>query len=180
MKHKKLIIDFAIVFLSIGATYLMSKYHLVYKLEHIIISDYILAFIAGMFFISFFTVIPASYILINLLGSNEPLVVALIAGMGAVAGDLIIFIFVKNRFSHSFFSIFNFREDHWIHKLKEYKFIKILMPVIGAAIIASPFPDEIGVSLMGAARMKKRYFIPISYILNFVGIYILLVVSETV
>ena len=178
MKYKKIAIDILIIFFSIGATYLMSKYHLVYKLEHVITSEYILAFMAGMLFISFFTVIPASFILINLIGNNDPIVIALIAGMGAVIGDLLIFIFVKDRFSHSIFDFINFKKDNWLDKLKENKAIKILLPVIGAAIIASPFPDEIGVSLMGACRIKKRYFIPISYALNSVGIYLLLLASK--
>lgn len=180
MKYKKIVIDFLIIFFSIGATYLMSKYHLVYKLEQVITSEYILAFMAGALFISFFTVVPASYILINLISNNDPVIIAMIAGLGAVIGDLLIFLFIKDRFSHSIFDFINFKKDNWINKLKENKVIKILLPVIGAAIIASPFPDEIGVALMGACRMKKRYFIPISYALNSVGIYILLLVGGSI
>jgi hypothetical protein len=40
----------------------------------------------------------------------------------------------------------------------------------GAVIIASPFPDEIGVSLMGMARMSGLAFVALTYVLNAAGI----------
>ena len=49
--------------------------------------------------------------------------------------------------------------------------------MIGAIIIASPFPDEIGVSLMGISKMKTYQFILISFLLNAIGIF--LVVSAS-
>ena len=52
-----------------------------------------------------------------------------------------------------------------------------MLPVIGAIIIASPLPDELGVSLMGMSQMKASRFILLSYILNSIGIF--LVVSAS-
>ncbi len=178
MINKNIIIDILIITLSLLATYLMAEFSVVLVLEKAITSDYVLALIAGIFFISFFTVVPAGYILINLIGDNDMFTIALIAGMGAVIGDLLIFVFVKNRFSNNLFSLFHFRQDGAVKRLKENKIIRIFLPVLGAAIIASPLPDEIGVALMGASRIKKRFFIPMSYVLNSVGIYILLIISK--
>lgn len=53
----------------------------------------------------------------------------------------------------------------------------IIMP-IGAIIIASPFPDELGVSLIGLSKLSTGKFILLSYILNSIGIF--LVVSASV
>ena len=42
--------------------------------------------------------------------------------------------------------------------------------MLGALIIASPLPDELGLAMMGVARIKLRVLIPISLVLNFAGI----------
>lgn len=180
MKYRKIIIDLSIAASSLLATYLMARFGLLLRLEHAVANDLIIAFMAGMFFISFFTVVPASYILISLLADSNPLFISLIAGIGAVFGDLLIFLFIKNRVSHSFFSFFNFKKSNWTERLKKNRAIRILLPVIGAAIIASPLPDEIGVSLMGVSRIKKRHFIPISFALNAAGIYLLLRIGKAI
>jgi hypothetical protein len=54
------------------------------------------------------------------------------------------------------------------------------MPTIGAIIIISPFPDEIGVALMGLTRMNKLSFLVLTYILNSVGIFILALVARAI
>lgn len=102
------------------------------------------------------------------------------AGLGAVIGDLLIFLFVRNRLSNNFFSFLRLRlkGNDVADKLSENGFTRIFLPIIGAAVIASPLPDEIGVAMMGASRIKKRYFIPISYALNSAGIYLLLLASR--
>ena len=41
---------------------------------------------------------------------------------------------------------------------------------VGALIIALPLPDEIGLVMMGLSRMKARHLIPISFVLNSLGI----------
>jgi len=67
--------------------------------------------------------------------------------------------------------------DHHFKKVLHTKYFSWTLPVIGAIIIASPFPDEIGVSLMGISKMKTYQFILISFLLNAIGIF--LVVSAS-
>ena len=45
-----------------------------------------------------------------------------------------------------------------------------LIPFIGALIVASPLPDELGLTMMGLSKMKTSLFIPLSFLLNFFGI----------
>lgn len=45
-----------------------------------------------------------------------------------------------------------------------------LLFFLGAVIIASPFPDEIGISLLGLSKTRHRVFLPLSYAANFLGI----------
>lgn len=41
---------------------------------------------------------------------------------------------------------------------------------LGALIIASPLPDELGISLLGFSKMKTVWFVPVSYVFNGIGI----------
>ena len=54
-----------------------------------------------------------------------------------------------------------------IFRLKCFRW---LTPLIGAIIVASPLPDEIGLALMGLSGLRTAMFLPLSFILNFFGI----------
>jgi hypothetical protein len=40
-------------------------------------------------------------------------------------------------------------------------------------IIASPFPDELGLMLMGLSKTNTKVFILLSFVLNFIGILVM-------
>lgn len=139
---------------------------------------YIGALIAGILFVSTFTVSVGTVILFNLAGYLNPFEIAIIAGVGAVIGDMTIFQFVQtkglvNEIKHFFDYFGSDRLKHLIHT----KYFGWTLPVVGAIIIASPLPDELGIGLMGIAHMKTWKFIIVSFLLNSIGI--LLVVSST-
>src|SRR3989344_8691054 len=111
---------------------------------------YVGAFIAGMLFVSTFTVGTGAIILLVLAEKLNPIEIGLIAGLGAVIGDVLIFRFIKNSLTEEIESIYNHIDsDHYLTKVLHSKYFSWTLPVIGAIIIASPLPDEIGVSLMG-------------------------------
>ena len=58
---------------------------------------------------------------------------------------------------------------HLIHT----KYFSWTLPVLGAVIIASPLPDEMGVGLMGISKLKTSQFILLSFVLNSIGIFII-------
>ena len=140
---------------------------------------YIGAFIAGMFFVSTFTVATSALILFILAETLSPLEIGLIAGLGAVVGDVFIFRLVKDNLTNEIENIYNHmdRKKH-LKKLFHSKYFNWMLPVLGSIIIASPLPDELGVSLMGIAKMNTLKFILLSYALNSIGIF--LVVSASV
>lgn len=140
---------------------------------------YIGAFIAGMFFVSTFTVSTSALILLTLAETLSPIEIGLIAGFGAVVGDITIFHFVKDNLSGEIEDIYSHmdRKKH-IKKLFHSKYFNWMLPIIGAIIVASPFPDELGVSLMGLSKLSTGKFILLSYLLNSIGIF--LVVSASV
>ena len=64
-----------------------------------------------------------------------------------------------------------------IKKLFHSKYFNWMLPIIGAIIIASPFPDELGVSLIGLSKLSTGKFILLSYVLNSIGIFLVVSVS---
>lgn len=127
------------------------------------------ALVAGFFFTSVFTTAPAIVVL-GEISQYEPLIpVALIGGLGAVFGDLIIFKFVKDSLTDDLVFLFKKFSRRQASIFKN-TFFRWLMVVAGGIIIASPFPDEIGIALMGFSKTNTRLFMTLSYVFNFLGI----------
>ncbi len=132
------------------------------------------AFVAGMLFVSTFTVAVGILILSVLALSLSPIELGLIAGFGAVIGDFMIFSVIKNNLSQELSYLYNKVDNrNYVKHLLYSKYFSWTLPVIGAFIIASPFPDELGVSLMGISKMKDYQFIIVSFILNSIGIFLM-------
>jgi uncharacterized membrane protein YdjX (TVP38/TMEM64 family) len=107
----------------------------------------------------------------------SPIEIGLIAGLGAVIGDLTIFRFVKDDLIKEIKPLYKrLGGNHLAHALHS-KYFSWTLPVVGALIIASPLPDELGVGLMGISKLKTYQFVIISFILNALGIF--LVVSAS-
>lgn len=133
--------------------------------------EFIGSFIAGLFFTSVFTTAPAIVTLGEIAQEYSLFLTALAGGAGAVAGDLIIFRFVKDRFSEDLMQIFAAQggRRRVVRLLKQRSF-RWLTFLVGGLIIASPFPDELGIALLGFSKMNLRGFIILSFVFNFTGI----------
>jgi uncharacterized membrane protein YdjX (TVP38/TMEM64 family) len=174
-KYKNL----TIVFLGVMIAIVLSRIDAFHQfLLHLGGFGYIGAFVAGMLFVLMFTAATGAVILLVLAETLSPIEIGIIAGFGAVLGDLIIFRFVKDNLTNELKDIYNAIDgEHHFVKVFHSKYFSWMLPIIGAIIIASPFPDELGVSLMGISKMKTYRFIIISFFLNAVGIF--LVVSAS-
>lgn len=130
-------------------------------------------FIAGILFTSVFTTPLAISALIALGGVYDPLLVAAIGGLGALLGDLVIFRFFRDSIKDDI----DFVLSHTGLKKTKHAFrmkaMRWFLSSVGALIIASPFPDEIGLALMGVSNMETKIFVPVSYVFNALGIFIL-------
>lgn len=130
------------------------------------------SFVAGIFFTSAFTTAPAIVALgeISALGGSA-WTTAAVGALGAVFGDLILFSIVKDRLSeHMASHLKNVRGWSRFSMLMGTKSLRWLSFFIGGLIIASPFPDELGVSLLGISKMRTSWFLALSYAFNFIGI----------
>ena len=136
------------------------------------------AFLAGILFVSTFTVATGAVILLILAEKLSAVEIGIIAGFGAVIGDLTIFRIIKDNLSSELRQIYiHIDSNHHLESLLRSKYFSWTLPVIGAIIIASPFPDEIGISLMGIAKMNTYKFILISFLLNATGIFLVISAS---
>lgn len=157
----------------------LSKFEIFHEfLTHLGSAGYAGAFVAGILFVSTFTVATGAVILFTLAEYLHPLEIALLAGLGSVVGDLVIFHLVRDDLSFEIKSLYNRFGGRQITRLLHTKYFNWTLPVVGAILIASPLPDEIGVSLMGIAKMKIYQFILISFVLNMLGIFLLVSAAQ--
>ncbi len=162
--------DLSIILLSIVAAVLVVHGGFVDWMLSIFESPLLASFIAGIFFTSLLTLAPASIVLAELGTHGAPLEIALFGALGAVVGDMILFIFVKDNISKDIEALLKKGVRHYHLDQLHSKYSRWILPVVGAFIIASPLPDELGIMLMGAAKMKTRYIIPVSFVMNFIGV----------
>ncbi len=168
-----------LVLLGVIIAFILSEYQPFHRfLFNLKDFGYIGAFIGGILFVSTFTVATGALILIVLAEKLSPLQIGLVAGLGAVIGDYTIFRLVKDDLISEITLIYDHFGGGHLTKLLHTKYFSWTLPVIGAIIIASPLPDEIGVSLMGISKMKTYEFLILSFILNAIGIF--LVVSASI
>lgn len=136
------------------------------------------SFLAGICFASLFTIAPAVAVLIEIGQTQNPALIACIGGAGAVIGDLIIFRFMRDRVSLHLAVILHKTKSPFFKSIIRHRAFKWVLPLIGAVIIASPFPDELGLALMGLSHIKVRTFIPLSFGLNAAGILIIILAAR--
>src|SRR3989344_2028688 len=129
------------------------------------------AFIAGMFFTSIFTTAPAIAALAEISFLQGMFATALFGAMGSVVGDLIIFRFIRDRFSEHVSEIVT-HQNVWrrFHLLFKRRFFRWITFFVGGFILASPLPDELGIAVLGFSKMRVKYFAILSFIFNFFGI----------
>lgn len=140
---------------------------------------YLGTFLSGVFFTYGFTAAPATAILLVLAKGQNVVVSGIIAGLGALLGDLIIFSFIRSSFSEEFRKLSKERIIRYTADGVPGVFKKYLVPVIAGFIIASPLPDEIGVSLLAASgRISMRAFSAVSFLLNTSGIFVILGIGK--
>ncbi|MDQ5930498.1 MAG: hypothetical protein QG594_2286 [Bacteroidota bacterium] len=167
-----LILSVIFLFLFVETSYFKSFIDFVGSL------GYLGVFIAGIFFVSTFTVAPASIVLFYLAKELDLSLVVLFAGIGGMAGDYVIFRFFKDKVFEELEPIFMQLGGSYVSQIFSTPYFAWLGPVLGAIVIASPFPDEIGVGLLGIAKLKNWQFLTLSVILNCLGIFFMLSVAN--
>lgn len=139
------------------------------------------AFIAGAFFTSIFTTAPAMAALGQVALVHGILQTALVGALGSVLGDLIIFRFVRDRFSEHVSEVL-LHQSAWrrMRLLFKKRFFRWFTFLVGGLILASPLPDELGIAVLGFQKLRFKYFIALSFGFNFFGILLIGLVARSI
>lgn len=130
------------------------------------------AFLGGVFFTSIITVVPATVALGQVAQFGGVFTTALFGAFGAVAGDLILFRFVRDRFAARMRHVMT--APTWASRLDRIICLHCFRWVtwfVGALFIISPLPDELGISLLGFSSISAGRFALLAFCLHFVGIF---------
>lgn len=123
---------------------------------------------------STFTIAPSTLILLTLAETLSPIEIGIIAGLGAVIGDVLIFHLVKDNLANEIEDIYyHIDKKGHVRGLLHTRYFSWMLPVTGALLIASPLPDELGVSMLGLSKMSTFKFVLLSFALNSVGIFLI-------
>ncbi len=175
MKHKLFFYDFLILLASIILAVFLVKTG---ALSQLLIStghgQFVGSFVAGLFFTSIFTTAPAIVALGQIAALHTVILTAFFGAIGATLGDIVIFRFVRDRFSEHLTEVIAHnsaaKRIGAIFRRRSFRWFTFF---VGGAIIASPLPDELGVGLLGMSHLKMRRFVPLSFVCNFIGIVII-------
>ncbi|MFA6608302.1 MAG: hypothetical protein WCT07_00075 [Candidatus Paceibacterota bacterium] len=172
--HKWRYQNTTLLLISLVALFLFLDIEIVHTfIQKIETYGYLGAFITGIFFVSTFTVAPASIVLFHLSQDLNQLLVALCTGLGAVVGDFLIFKILKDNIFEEIKPLLNNLGGSHVYALMHTPYFAWFMPVFGAIIVASPLPDEIGIGMMGLSKIKSWQFLGVSFVLNATGIFLI-------
>ncbi|MBI2632685.1 hypothetical protein HYW75_06795 [Candidatus Pacearchaeota archaeon] len=173
-KYPKLLILFSIIILAYLIFTQPYFENFVSRLDNL---GYLSIIFSGVLFSFGFTTPFAVGIFLSLNPENI-LLASLLGGIGAMISDIFIFKIIKFSFIDEFKllektkplkKIISLIDNNIAHKIKIY-----LLYAFAGIIIASPLPDEIGVTMLaGLTKIKIRKLALISFIFNTIGILLL-------
>lgn len=147
-------------------------------LSALISLGYLGTFMVGFLYAYSFTAGPATIILIMIAKKENLFFAGLTAGLGALIGDIIIFLFIRHSFSDEVDRLSRERFFQSVRKYSSGILRKYVLPVLASLIIASPLPTEIGVTLLASMKsMSTKRFTFIAYLLHTIGILIILIIG---
>ena len=142
---------------------------------------YIGYFICGIAYSYGFTAGPSTALLLILSKEQNIIIGGLIGGVGALIGDILIFKLVRHSLEDEVERLAGNTTIQSINGRMPYLLKKYLFSLMAIIVIASPLPDEIGVSMFAAfTRIKTGSFFLISFFLNTLGIISVLTIGNLI
>jgi len=175
-KLRKLLFKTVIFILSLSLAWWLIKSGYIQGLIDTVMPLRLVAEItAGVLYTSFFTAPISVAMLVILAQQNNPVLTAILAGLGAALGDFLIVKFFRERISSEVKEFSKQLHLQKINGILQKLHLDFMAPLLGAIIVASPLPDELGLMLLGVSKLSYRQIILISYILNTAGILLIVV-----
>lgn len=158
--------------------------------EFIFDAGILTAFFAGCLFISTFTA-PISAVTLLILAEKFPLPeLWIIAAIGAVVSDFIMFNYVKDGLGKEIMPIAEdvaeeveevFEKPAFRDLIRgkgfKAKHYKWLYQVAGAILILTPLPHDVGIKLLGTKKLKQHQYIQLSALVNIIGLGFIILLS---
>ncbi len=167
---KNLFIDLLVLFVSVAFAIWLGTSGAIDSLLSATSSTQVFgALIGGLFFTSIFTTAPSIIVLSEIAQRSSVMETAIFGAIGALAGDMIMFKFLRDRLAKDFYSLFGMSMRSEMSHIRLLRF-RWLITLLGGLIIASPFPDELGLAILGFSNTRTRWVVPVSFICNFLGI----------
>lgn len=146
---------------------------------------YVGTFILGGLYAYGFTAPPSAALFMVIASEQNLWLAAMVGGLGALISDIILFKLVRHSVMEEIRMILNGKFFMRLRSLipirKKHPFKMLLYTITGIFVLASPLPDEIGVSMLAVhTRISSKAFMIISYIANTVGILFFLVLGTTI
>jgi membrane protein YqaA with SNARE-associated domain len=164
--------DVGLIGLSIVAAILLARSGVLHQLLSSFSDAWILgAFVAGIFSTSVFTTAPAVAAILLIAQDEGIWLVALVAAIGSLLGDFVLFWFARDRLSYYLKELLQKEmSKRHVAQIFHMHIFRWIAFVLGAVIIASPLPDELGIAILGFARLGSNLFVPLSFVSNFLGL----------
>jgi len=135
-------------------------------------------FISGFFYAYSLTASTATAAFLVLAKENNLLIATFLGGIGALIADITIFKIVRYTLSDEIKKISREPSVRRLITVIPGVLKAYILPLIAAIVIASPLPDEIGITLFAATGIRARNFMLASYVLNTLGILIILLIGR--
>ncbi len=174
---KKLLKPAAFLAALILSFYIISSYDPKVLADQSLIIKLLLATLSGIFYTSFLTAPLAVILFVILAGTSNIYLITLFGGIGSVIGDLLILKFFRSIF-RSFSFLRHIGSFKTVKKILKSLHLDLLGMLLGMIIIASPFPDELGLVLLGASSLSYFKLTVLTLTLNSIGILIILLTAK--
>lgn len=144
--------------------------------------SYLGIFISGIFLVfGFFAPFSVGFFIVA--NPENILLASFIGGTGAMIGDMLIFKTIKFSFMDEFEKIKKTELAKIIRKISyKNKYILIrhyLLYLFAGIIIATPLPDEIGISMLaGLTTIKPKILAGVSFIIHTIAIFLILLAGN--
>jgi hypothetical protein len=133
--------------------------------------------VAGVLYSYSFTASVGALILVSVAHDYAPGVAAVVGGIGALLADIAIFKFIREDLKRE---IGHIAKTEFMRLIGSVPIVKErwFRNVFGALILASPFPDEIGIAIMASAKIEEGTFTLLAFIADMFGIYLLVIAAQ--
>lgn len=128
------------------------------------------SFVAGFFFTSIFTAALSITVLAEIMHTTPIWQVALMGGFGAALGDIVLLSLIHKSIDTETRYLLGQPRFGRFKKIFDTTLFHRLSFFIGALIIASPLPDELGLTLIGINHISKTHLFFILFTMNTLGI----------